>query len=295
MQTCVKCGFAAETNAKFCRQCGASLFADSDSTEAPTQHYGRQAPPPVPEPASSPFTSPMPPKAPPSIADTFAPDTGRLHNPGVPPPPMPYQQNPYPAPMYGATPPAPAAKSNWWKWALGVVLGSVLICGGCVSYGLYKAQEMGQGLQSKIEEAVKEAERQAGNANANKQAENVPPVIGPDGKPVPPPPPAPGSDNVSPDLAKLKYPNASQTTHTKVFGQEVFHLTSEDDFEAIKAFYQTQMAMGDPITETTSNDSKTAVFQKGQVMVTLNEQGEKRDITLIRSTLIPNLKEAAKP
>ncbi len=292
MQTCLKCGFAAETNAKFCRQCGSSLFTDSGESEAPTQHYGRQTPPPVPEPSSSPFTTPMPPQAPPSIADTFAPDTGRLHNPGLPPP-MPYQQNPYPAPMYGATPSAPAAKSNWWKWALGAVLGSVLICGGCVSYGLYKAQEMGSGLQSKIEAAVKEAERAAAEANQS-AAPYVPPVIGPDGKPVPPPPP-PGSSNVSPDLAKLKYPNASQTQHTKVFGQEIINLTSEDDFDTIKAFYQTQMAMGDPITESENNNSKTVVFQKGQVMVTLNAEDEKNQITLIRSTLIPNLREAAKP
>ena len=293
MQTCLKCGFAAETNAKFCRQCGATLFTDSGESEAPTQHYGRQTPPPVPEPTSSPFTTPMPPQVPPSIADTFAPDTGRLHHPNAPPP-MPYQQNPYPAPMYGAPPAAPAAKSNVWKWALGVVLGSVLICGGCVSFGLYKAQQMGQGLQGKIEAAVKEAERAAAEANQS-AVPNVPPVIGPDGKPVPPPPPPPGSSNVSPDLAKLKYPNASQTQHTKVFGQEIINLTSEDGFDAIKAFYQTQMAMGDPITENESNGSKTVVFQKGQVMVTLNAEDDKNQITLIRSTLIPNLREAAKP
>jgi hypothetical protein len=288
MQTCLKCGFAAETNAKFCRQCGASLFADSGESEAPTQHYGRQTPPPVPEPASSPFTSPMPPQAPPSIADTFAPDTGRLHNPGVAPPPMPYQQNSYPAPMYGATPPAPAAKSNWWKWALGVVLGSVLICGGCVSYGLYKAQEMGQGLQGKIEAAVEEAKRQA-EAEAKRQAENIPPVIGPDGKPIPPPPPAPGSDNVSTDVAKLKYPNAKQTSHVKMFGQEVYELTSEDDLAQIKAFYQKEL--GDPTIESNNDNEQSVVYQKGKLMATVTARDGENKITIINSTLIPQLKQ----
>ena len=287
MQTCLKCGFAAETNAKFCRQCGASLFTDSGESEAPTQHYGRQTPPPVPEPASSPFTTPMPPQVPPSIADTFAPDTGRLHNPGIPPP-MPYQQNPYPAPMYGAPPSAPAAKSNWWKWALGVALGSVLLCGGCLTYGLFRAQEMGQGLQGKIEAAVEEAKR-AAEAEAKRQAENVPPVIGPDGYPVPPPPSAPGSDNVSPDLAKLKYPNASQTNHTKAFGQEVMSLKSDDDFDTIKAFYQKEM--GSPSIESNDGGKMTVIFQKGQVMATITAGDGNNDITVIRSSFIPNLKQ----
>ena len=287
MQTCLKCGFAAETNAKFCRQCGASLFTDSDSTEAPTQHYGRQTPPSVPEPASSPFTTPMPPQVPPSIADTFAPDTGRLHHPGVPPPPVPYQQNPYPAPMYGSTPPAPAAKSNWWKWALGAVLGCVLLCGGCLTYGLFRAQQMGSGFQQQIQTAVEEAKRQA-DADAKRQ--NIPPVIGPDGKPVPPPPPAPGSDNISPDMAKLKYPNASQTNHTKAFGQEVMSLKSEDQFDTIKAFYQKEM--GDPSIESNDGGKMTVIFQKGQVMVTLTAGDENNDITVIHSSFIPTLKQS---
>ena len=288
MQTCLKCGFAAETNAKFCRQCGASLFSDSGESEAPTQHYGRQTPPPVPEPASSPFTTPMPPQVPPSIADTFAPDTGRLHHPNAPPPPAPYQQNPYPAPMYGAPPAAPAAKSNWWKWALGGVLGCVLICGGCVSVvnymaiqGVNKMQEAGEKLSEKIRTAAEE--------EAIRQAKNIPPVIGPDGKPIPPPPPAPGSDNVSPDMAKLKYPNATQTNHTKAFGQEMMSLTSEDPLDAIKTFYQKEM--GEPSLESNDGGKMTVMFQKGQVVVTLTSAEGENVINVIRSTLIPNLKQ----
>jgi hypothetical protein len=167
-QTCLKCGFTAETNAKFCRQCGASLFNESGASEAQTQHYGRQTPPPVPEPASAPFTSQMPPQQPPSIADTFAPDTGKLHPPqptsGPPPLGANYTPNAYPAPAYGHPPMPTSAKSNWWKWALGVVLGSVLVCGGCVTYGIYRAQQAVQNAPAAWQGVIDEAKRQAEQA-----------------------------------------------------------------------------------------------------------------------------------
>ena len=297
MQPCPKCGSAVEANAKFCRNCGAHMFNESTGSEAQTQHYGRQTPPPAPEPASAPFTSQIP-NPPPSIADTFAPDTGRLHYPNAAanpplagaPPPMPYQQNQYPAPAYGQPPATTAPKSNWWKWALGGVLGCVLICGGCITVGLYKAQQMGQGLQQKVETAIADAKRQA-ETEAAKQAA---PVIGPDGVPVPPPaPPAPGSDNASPSLSALKYPNAQQKSTVKAMGQEVVTLTSDDAWDDIKAFYQ--KALGDPMVETNQDDGdKNVVFQKGATMVTLQPSKTatgKTDITLINSGFLDMLKK----
>jgi hypothetical protein len=293
-QTCLKCGFTAETTAKFCRQCGAALFNESSASEAQTQHYGRQTPaPPVPEPASAPFTSQMP-QQPPSIADTFAPDTGRLHPPqptsGPPPFAGQYAPHAYPAPAYGQPPMPVAAKSNWWKWALGLVMGSVLVCGGCVTFGIYKAQQAVQNAPTAWQEVIDEAKRQAEAAarEAQREAANQPPQIGPDGKPLPPPPPLPGSDNTSPEVSALKYPNATQNNHVKVMGQEVLNMVSNDSFEQIKTFYQQKL--GAPAIETNESGKVHVMFQKGQTMVNITARDEDNEINIIRSNLIPQIK-----
>ena len=49
MHNCESCGLQAIPGARFCRQCGAPLFIETDETMAQTRHYrGRVAVPPAP-------------------------------------------------------------------------------------------------------------------------------------------------------------------------------------------------------------------------------------------------------
>ena len=75
-QTCQRCGREAESG-RFCRQCGAPLFAENEATSAATRQYQSQQPPSAQAaPPDMPYTSPGYP----------APDTARLYRtPSMPP------------------------------------------------------------------------------------------------------------------------------------------------------------------------------------------------------------------
>ncbi len=74
MQSCQICNYDSPAGAKFCRQCGAPLFAESDVSGAGTRNYGRQE--------SSPAVSaPLPSN--PSVVDAFGGDTSRYYQPPV--------------------------------------------------------------------------------------------------------------------------------------------------------------------------------------------------------------------
>src|ERR1041384_7889898 len=75
-RTCQRCGQEAATG-RFCRQCGAPLFAENEATSAATRNYQSQQPPLVQTaPHDDPYTSPGSP----------APDTSRLYRtPSMPP------------------------------------------------------------------------------------------------------------------------------------------------------------------------------------------------------------------
>jgi hypothetical protein len=63
MLNCPTCGYESPENARFCRQCGAPLPAESDPTEATTAHYGRRRPA-----VAAAGSAPLPP----SISDAVA-------------------------------------------------------------------------------------------------------------------------------------------------------------------------------------------------------------------------------
>ncbi len=281
-QTCSQCGFVSPVPAKFCRQCGAAMFAESESSEAATRNYGRQTPAPAPEtpPTSHPFTSPTP-QAPPSMADAFAPNTARLHNQ----PQTPYSQPQVPMgmpPVYPAYPP-PAAKSNWWKWLLGIALTTLLVCGGLLGYAFMRANEKFHQIQAEM----------------NPPGQGVPDGI-PGGVPVPPlpppPPPAPGK-GMAPEFEQLTYPNAKVTSRVNAFGQQVMEMKTTDNLAQVKAFYEKQM--GAPVVESEGGDGdKSLVFQKTPLMVTVGDDKKEAgqlSITIIRSGWIPQINQPGKP
>lgn len=284
-QTCSQCGFVSPVPAKFCRQCGASLFAESESGEAATRQYGRQAPAPVPEapPTSHPFTSPTP-QPPPSMADAFAPETMRLQNQ----PPPAYGQPPLPlgmSPVSPAYPTHPPAKSNWWKWLLGFVLTTLLVCGGLLGYVFMRAREAVPDVQKQVAEAIRKAQEEAERAA---QEGNAPP---PPGAPAPPPPPG----SMAPEFEKLTYPNAKVTSRVSAFGQQVMEMKTSDTLAQVKEFYVKQM--GAPVVESDDGNDKALVFQKTPLMVTIGDDRRtpgQLSITIIRSGWIPKIDKPEK-
>jgi hypothetical protein len=78
MLICSTCSYESPDGAKFCRQCGGPLFAESETTGAATRNYGRQASAPA---VSAPLPSSMAPNVPPSVIDAFGSDTSRYYQP----------------------------------------------------------------------------------------------------------------------------------------------------------------------------------------------------------------------
>jgi hypothetical protein len=256
-QTCSSCGYVSETTAKFCRQCGAALALPSDesspSSEAATRQYGRQTPSPAPAaPRSSPFISPSP-QPPPSFAEAFGTETARMPGQAQAPPgaPMSYGRPVGPPinPVYSAP------KSNWWKWLLGFVAISLLVCGGLGYYALRSAAEFGRRVAQEAEKAA-----------------NVPAVPG------------------ALSLEQLKYPNAKSFKTVAVFGQEILTMTTADGFDQVKTFYEQQLGQANLKVDEASR--RTLVFQQTPFMVTIKPSERDADelqIVVIRSTLIPNI------
>ncbi|MBI1766598.1 MAG: hypothetical protein HYR56_34755 [Acidobacteria bacterium] len=295
-QTCSKCGAVAAVPSKFCRNCGAPL-PEATATEAPTRQYGRQTPaadvPPTSSPFAGPYTAPGQPPSP-SVADAFTPDTTRLQNQSaVPPGGQPYGQ------AYGqqyGQPPMPAAypsgnpvpyplqpppKSNWWKWVLGFVLTSLLVCGGLLGYAFKRASNAVPQVQKQIEAAIAEAQKEADRAA--RESGNTPNGI------PPPPPPAPGQGTLQ-SFDQLRYPKAEEINRTEAFGQHVLTMKTSDNVDTVKAYYEKKFGRA-PI-ESKEQGRKSVVFIHKPYMVTVGNNAEdagQTTITLIQSSFIPQV------
>src|SRR5262249_44666290 len=82
-QSCQHCGYESPAGAKFCRQCGATLFVETELSTTVTRNYGKQEPGPSVAVAGSGHL-------PPSVADAIAGETERYYRaPPVPVPPAP--------------------------------------------------------------------------------------------------------------------------------------------------------------------------------------------------------------
>src|SRR5262249_26983431 len=99
-QACSHCGYESPASARFCRQCGAHLAAETEFSSATTRNYGRQAPP-----VSAP-SAPLPP----SVGDAIAGETERY-----------YQPPPMIVPHVSSTAPI-KSKRFYWRWLLLVLI-----------------------------------------------------------------------------------------------------------------------------------------------------------------------------
>lgn len=91
-----------------------------DNWPPPGESSSRDPSPDYPPPAGPPVGDDVPP--------SWAPTPGNM-GVGASPGDAPYPPPAYPQP-YGM-PPAPARKSRWWIWLLGIFFGLILLVGGC--------------------------------------------------------------------------------------------------------------------------------------------------------------------
>jgi hypothetical protein len=262
-QTCQHCSYESPIGARFCRQCGAQLFVETEVSAASTRNYGRQESAPSVVAANSGHL-------PPSVADAIAGETER------------YYQAPYvPTPIIPAT---SQIKSGikLWRWMLALLL--VLLIGAMIGalVGLnmrprraaipvsseefvrnQRQEEMRRRLEEQRREAqnrMRDAENRARDARnrardalnhareAAERASEAGTALAPtDEKPL--------------DLSQYEYPGATQGSAIRIPGREILTMrVSDGHFDAVNQFYRNKL--GKPIIEyNESAEERLLIFQ----------------------------------
>lgn len=274
-QPCQRCGYVSDRPSRFCRQCGAPLFAENEATSATTRQY---APQQTANPYDAPYQSQF---AQDRRLDNQVPDTASLHR-------APMEQNypNYPANYQYSKP----KKSGAWKWILITLLCILLVSGGvgllalsAMNRAKQRAAEIlpsAEEIEAKIRDQVQdEIDRALRDAElARQDAERAANGEGPPSPP--PPPPAPGE--LPSGLDRYKYPNATVDEPVRAFGNEVIKMTTSDSVSKVKDFYKKQI--GDPMFKNKDEEGEKVIFQvpgSPMILVTINQDDEDPDKTQI--------------
>lgn len=231
-QPCSRCGYISDRPARFCRQCGSQLYAENEMTSATTMNYSQQ-PPQIADQQPSGY-------APGFSASGYSPggwseqtpNTSRLYQPPV------VVQNQYPV--------AEQKKSfGWGKWILISFLIFLLLsvaAGGALFWW---------GKQV-VEKAI---------ANAGVESPGPAIVVNPPVPGEPPSPGAPAPESVAVTLDSLKYPGATVIEAHKAPFTEKLGLTTDDDIETVKQYYDKKFG------ETFKNSATNIQSQEGEKYV----------------------------
>lgn len=208
-QACSRCGYVSDRPARFCRQCGSQLFAENDVTSATTRNYSQQPSQSEQQPAEY---------APGFSAASYAPGTWTEQTPNT--------SRLYQAPAVAQYPyPAVQQKKDfsWGKWILISFLSFLLLCvmAGTALFWWGKRT---------FEQALKDA----GPGISEPGTVTVPTVAD---IPIPPEAPPAPSAGTAVNLEALKYPGATVAESTKAPFTEVIKLTTDDDLETVKQYY----------------------------------------------------------
>jgi hypothetical protein len=258
-QTCPHCDYESPASARFCRQCGAPLFAETDLSAASTRNYGRQ------EPAPS-VVAPGSGHLPPSVADAVAGDTERYYRaPMAPPPPVPTT-----API--------KSRITAWRWILlllvlliGTSIGALLTAGlvrqeehttppeemariHLQEEAQRRQEEMRREMEDRIREAqdrIREAEQRQLEAferarEAAEQASEAGAAL------------APANERPL-DLTQYEYPGATLSNSIRIPGHEMLTMQTYDVFVNVSQFYQKKL--GKPVIEINEEWEKRLLFQ----------------------------------
>lgn len=302
MQNCSTCGYQSPEGAKFCRQCGAPLYAESELSGADTRNYGRQEAAPV-------FSAPLP-KPAPSVVDAFGSETARQYKPPVAsvgtsnlPPVAPHFVQAPPAynpvfhsPAQNTAPIKP--KRRFLKYAL---YGFLLFFAGGIGAAINEESNSGRRYISPTDSARLETLRKQDELNrlpvatiteryeklreelqrnfedferareeAQRAAERGLTRSGE--KPL--------------DLSAFDYPGSTSSQSSRIPGAELTTLRTKDNFDTIRAYYVEKL--GKPALETNERNQRRALFlSAGQpsVAVLIQESNDRnRDKIFILPT-----------
>lgn len=281
---CQHCGYESPASARFCRQCGASLLAETEVSTATTRNYGRQ---------ESSVAAASSGHLPPSVVDVLAGETERY-----------YQPPPRPAPPIANTAPI-KSKRRIWRWLLLPVILFIGMAFGAMLASLndhdeqplppaeqarrqdeeeerQRQREMERELRDREREArdrtreaqdrVREAlERSREAAEQASAAGAALPVT--DAKPL--------------DLSTYEYPSAIVGSAIRIPGHEMLTQRTSDRIEDVSGFYQKKL--GKPILQINEPWEKRVIFQSNtappiSVTVEKDEQHQEQlKIVVLRS------------
>lgn len=250
-QPCSRCGYISDRPARFCRQCGSPMFDETESSSAATRNYiPQQAQPQYGgQPGSYPSYGQGQP------FDDQTPNTTPFYRPPL-------------APHY-QVPPLEQKSSNFKKWVLIGLLAFLLVTGIAVVGGIYLGRQWIQ--------------REAGNLREARGSD----VPLPQQPPEPPDAPgAPPRQTASGSLDAYKYPGATVTESHKAGLNEVIKMTTEDDFDTVKEYYNEKFK-NSSISIKNEDGQKLIFTTTGQPLITIIVQPsdadeDKTEINLLR-------------
>jgi hypothetical protein len=272
MQQCSICNYESPEGAKFCRQCGAPLYAESEMSGADTRNYGRQE--------NGPNLSAPLPKPAPSVVDAFGSETARYYKapaaagvgtsnlPNVAP--MYAQHTPVYMPPIQNTAPI-KRKRRFFKWVGGLLL---LVIAGGIGAGINEESNSGRIYLSRDDQARlerlraedrlnhtasnavielnnrlrEELDRRADDIERAKEEAQRASERG-----------LPSLAEKSLDLAQYEYPNSTSAQYSRIVGKELMTLRTQDNFERLVEFYKGKL--GNPLIILTERNNKRAIFQ----------------------------------
>ncbi len=282
-QTCQQCGYESPAGARFCRQCGGQLVAETEASAASTRNYGRQE--------SAPPVAPGSGYLPPSVADVVAGETERYYQPAYVPMPSP----PATAPIKSGI--------KLWRWLLALTL--VLFIGGMIgafSFRLARpsrtqltpearaeqeARRRQEDRRREIEDRIRQAQDRAREA-ADRRREALDRTREAAERAAEAGEALTLTDEKLLDLSQYEYPGATVGSSIRIPGHELLVMrVSEGHYDAINQFFQKKL--GKPIIQINEQWEKRLLFQSDTtppVSVTVetdyNPAGQLK-ITVLRS------------
>jgi hypothetical protein len=265
--TCQYCNYESPASARFCRQCGAQLFVETELSAAETRNYVRQEPAPSVATAGSGHL-------PPSVADAIAGETERY-----------YQARPYvPAPVASSTARIKSRIGNWRWFVLLLVMIFGAAIGSLVTLSAFepggdsrtpeerarrqqqdeerrrqqeqrrRQDELRREAQNRMREAEDRSREALNNARealrradeAARQAIEAGAALAP-------------TDEKLLDFDQFDYPGATVSSSIRIPGREMLTMRTTDSFDAVNQFYQKKL--GEPILKIDESVEKSLIFQ----------------------------------
>lgn len=259
MPICSTCSYESPEGAKFCRQCGGPLFAESDTTGAATRNYGRQA--------SAPAVSAQ---LPPSVIDAFGPDTSRHYQP-----PQPLAQAAaYVHPQYvpnTSSLKSPPSKLRWLLIFAVLLIGMGFGAGiqrradrrlvpTPIEYDRLQRMRVADRIRGTLTESINSA---AGRSvqELQKYLQSIESFVRTSESTKARPDRAVGSmpGFQSLDLREYEYPQSAVSHSIRLPGAELLKQTTQDSAETVGQFYQQKL--GPPLARAEEGEKTWLLFQ----------------------------------